>query len=108
MFGYPDDVRTLADILCDEAPPVPAAVREMLLIEREDPNRQHLVNLSGPTGFVLEGLLALGEFTPGEAAKAIGCRQTSVRNTLRAHAERFERVRERAGKEPALWRVRPM
>ena len=98
---YADDPRTWSDLICDEAPPLPAAVRAAIQQATSAEARAEARPES-----LLALLLASGEFTAELAAKQHGCWESSVRGTLRAHRDRFVQVRARHGNAPAVWRAK--
>jgi len=94
---YEPDPRTWQDLLCDEAPPLPVAVRAEVQRAAFEPRADTL----------LTKLLTCGEFTSVDAAERCGCWPSSIRTTLRNHPGCFEQVRARHGAVPALWRAKP-
>lgn len=93
---YVDDPRTWADLICDEAPPLPAAVRA---------EAQHAMSEPRPDTLIAR-LLTAGEFTCPSAAERFDCWSSSVRSAVRYHPTLFVQVRARRGDTPALWRAK--
>ena len=112
MFGYAGpDVRTAADLLCDEAPPCSPAVWQNYQLA--DSAAEPAVPRPIP---LLTHLLTCGEFTADDAAGWYGVLPAAVRKTisnhrglfvrLRAVAGTHDRVQPSGGRVAAIWRAR--
>jgi hypothetical protein len=93
---YAADPRTWADIICDEAPPVPAAVRAEAQRAVFEPRE----------GTLLALLLVCGDFTAESAAENLDCWPSSIRTTLRNHPGCFEQVQPHTHSKAAVWRAK--
>jgi len=94
---YEPDPRTPADRICDEAPPMSAAVRREI---------SKAVCTARPDGLLSALLTTGGEFTAAAAAERHGCWESSIRTTIRNHPDLFVKVTARRGSSPAVWRAK--